>query len=136
MSAILFVSILLVVSGQVFAAPTFDDQDIRIVNGTDAHDGEFPFAVSLRHSSTRRHTCGGSILSPLWVLTAAHCVGNSGAKAYQVQFGTVGISTNFRNVRTVAQVIRHERYNPSNQYENDIAVLRVSGVEKLGLRSG
>ncbi|XP_071599454.1 coagulation factor XI-like isoform X5 [Heliangelus exortis] len=48
---------------------------IRIIGGTDSSPGEWPWQVSLHVKlSRRRHLCGGSIISSLWILTAAHCV--------------------------------------------------------------
>jgi secreted trypsin-like serine protease len=46
----------------------------KIVGGTEASRGEFPFIVSLRHSAKDRHFCGGAILDRTHILTAAHCV--------------------------------------------------------------
>lgn len=46
--------------------------DTRIVGGEDAELGEYPHQISLRFQG--RHTCGGSILHSLYILTAAHCV--------------------------------------------------------------
>lgn len=46
----------------------------RVVGGSDANHGDFPFIVSLRASSTNSHFCGGSLITPKTVLTAAHCV--------------------------------------------------------------
>ena len=50
--------------------------DWRIVGGTDALPGEFPWQVIVVHRAYGEvnEFCGGTIISSEWILTAGHCV--------------------------------------------------------------
>lgn len=50
-----------------FASTTF-----RIVGGTEAVPHSFPWLVSIQYSG--KHICGGALIHPKFILTAAHCV--------------------------------------------------------------
>lgn len=104
------------------AAPS----DQRIINGTYTTIEDFPFAFSLR-SSSGSHSCGGSILSKLWMLCAAHCVNEYTSPILQsVQVGRTDISKAVdSSVYEIDLVIIHPNYDPYNSYVNDIALIKL-----------
>ncbi|CAD7082541.1 unnamed protein product [Hermetia illucens] len=103
----------------------------RVVGGHDADQSEYPFIVSLR-SATGSHSCGSSILSEYWILTAAHCVSSAKPSSISIQYGVTTIASKGPNVASVAEIIVHEGYNPSNSYINDIALVRLASPLPIG----
>jgi trypsin len=98
--------------------------DPRIINGEDAQPGEIPYQVSLQTPDTSFHFCGGSIINPNFVVTAAHCVENKLPKDIKLIVGTVNLNRP-GVTHAVKEIIRHEKYDPSNSWINDIALIRV-----------
>lgn len=58
--------------GNVLSESSYS-KEIRIIGGTGAMDGRYPYVVSLKSGS--EHVCGGSLVAKDTVLTAAHCLG-------------------------------------------------------------
>ena len=60
----------------VFLDGEWPPVDGRIVGGSQASPGEFPYQISLQRSSgtSWSHVCGGSIYNDRTILNAAHCV--------------------------------------------------------------
>ncbi|XP_050093849.1 collagenase-like [Anopheles aquasalis] len=102
------------------------NQLAKIVNGQTAHDGQFPWQVSIRAALGRSVTvCGGSLIDAQWVLTAAHC-----AHDYNVfQIGMGSIHLNMARLTMLAVVKHvHPEFDPW-KLTNDVALIRLpSGV--------
>jgi hypothetical protein len=82
----------------------------RVVGGTTASAGQYPFIISLR-TIFNSHTCGGSLIANNWVVTAAHCVYNSSPSSYSVVAGINQLNSNSGVQVGVAEIIVHPNYN-------------------------
>lgn len=102
----------------------------KIVGGEEAAVFSWGWAVSLQDKSTGAPFCGGTIVSPLHIVTAAHCVPNATAVLRHSRV-VVGINklnesnSAMAQVRLIVGVTSHPGYNDGSK-ANDIAVLRLS----------
>ena len=129
-----------VLAAREHGSPTEGESGTRIYGGRVAEDGAFPFQASL-HDPARlseedgqanSQFCGASIIARQWILTAAHCVvDDDGAAIPPAQVAVRTGANDLRNgdMRTVAEVIVHDAYDP-RLLENDIALLRLAHEEE------
>uniref|UniRef100_A0A8C6Y521 Acrosin n=1 Tax=Naja naja TaxID=35670 RepID=A0A8C6Y521_NAJNA len=92
----------------------------RIVGGTKARAGKWPWVVSIQTSS---YHFWGSIVHPWWVLSAAHCFTDR-RQAPPLVARVAGSNYLGRNnvTRWVRKIHLHPLYNPRT-YDNDLALL-------------
>uniref|UniRef100_A0A0C9QDL4 CTR2_1 protein n=1 Tax=Fopius arisanus TaxID=64838 RepID=A0A0C9QDL4_9HYME len=101
----------------------------KIVNGWDALPGQFPHQVSIQRGSS--HSCGGSIIDAMHILTAAHCVFDENDRmlrpeSIRIVTGVIDYrAANYENTFPVAMIIPHPHYN-SLVLMNDIAIVKLA----------
>ncbi len=65
----------------------------RVVGGVDAVKGAWPWQIGV-FSTSGRFFCGGSLINPFWVVTAAHCVDNTATNKIFIRSGDLNLNNN------------------------------------------
>lgn len=96
--------------------------DPRIVGGQEITIDQVPYLVNLRQNG--QFACGGSLLTPRCVLTAAHCVYRVPASSLTISAGASKLSE-ITETRQVYQSFVSSFYSPTT-FDMDVAVLKLT----------
>ncbi|EGX89764.1 Peptidase S1/S6 [Cordyceps militaris CM01] len=106
------------------------DFEAKVIGGSQANQSEWPWIVSLRGAGDQ-HTCGGSLIAPDTVVTAAHCSGGQPASQFSVLAGSNDRTSSQATVVGVASIKNHRGFNEETLV-NDISIWKLSTPIKAG----
>ncbi|KAL7545086.1 hypothetical protein ACHAWF_008447 [Thalassiosira exigua] len=93
--------------------------DLRIINGVSAPETRYPYSASLQYNN--QHFCGGALVSPNIVITAAHCT----STPTKITLGRYDLDSPYDydyEVLDVLEKVVHPDYDKT-VVENDLALL-------------
>ncbi|XP_014782509.1 coagulation factor IX [Octopus bimaculoides] len=103
-----------------------------IIGGQPSMPGRWPWQVSLQIISAGQpwHRCGGVLVHPLWIVTAAHCVegpfyGNLKNWRVVLAEGNLEVKSGSEVYRKLSRIISHPGYERASNFPNDIAMLQL-----------
>ncbi|XP_073238534.1 chymotrypsinogen B-like isoform X2 [Porites lutea] len=122
-----------VVPGSCGASPV-----TRVIGGIDAQPGNWPWQIALLRGSSKSFSCGGSLIAPDWIVTAAHCISSLSGSYYTIRLGDHDRYSNEGTEEDIPgkRVIRHPGYNNPSPINNDIALIQLARPAKLSARVG
>jgi secreted trypsin-like serine protease len=113
----------------LFSSLTFAEEKPivpKIVGGTAVQSGEVPWTAAILDRNSSQQFCGGTLIHPEWVVTAAHCLEGESASNVSVVVGRLDLTdTGSGETIDASQIVVHENFNNSTLI-NDIALIRLS----------
>jgi secreted trypsin-like serine protease len=122
----------------------------RIVGGKDALEDRYPYFVSLQENLNGIHKCGGSLVAPDIIMTAAHCaskvkyaqvgkyylnsvVGNTNSNSTTAEenenvTGTISSSISDYETFEVLNMTSHPLYDSGYSFSHDVLLLKLDRI--------
>lgn len=127
-----------------------DSCPTQVVGGYSVSRGDAPFQAEIYSTTfndftpaelraepewSRRHRCGGTLIAPFWILTAAHCITQELVnKGYRVRLGATDLTTSPGASFRIDHMVRHAGYD-EDRLTNDIALIHVAPDAKTDMRT-
>lgn len=100
----------------------------RIIGGSDMDIKDCPWQISILKKTGQLH-CGGAIIGPSWIISAAHCFKDNEITNFKIRAGSSKLREGA--VFEIKKIVSHPKYD-SSKHECDVALVQLSNPLKFG----